>query len=156
MYMYFLHCYIRCHVTCPRIRQREKKWTQIERIFHFITNKRKTSKLCYLIQTSTMTGAAYGAGNAYSVICVSLFHVIVLSFVFWVLIVPFVWLIGIYIFYLFNYKVRNLAKTAPGPNCSKETQILILFGNVISFSSCLVEFNVFWYDLLNLSCPWDF
>jgi len=54
-----------------------------------------------------MTGAACGAGNAYpsrapdfisgfhegsccSIIFVSLFHVIVLSFVFWVLIVPFV------------------------------------------------------------------
>jgi len=57
-----------------------------------------------------MTGAACRAGNAYPpgapdftsgfhrvsccpVICVSLFHVIVLSFVFWVLIVPFVWLL---------------------------------------------------------------
>jgi len=60
-----------------------------------------------------MTGAACGAGNAYPsgapdfhrssccpVICVSLFHVIVLSFGFWVSIVPFVWLLGIYIFYL--------------------------------------------------------
>jgi len=64
-----------------------------------------------------MTGAAYGAGNAYCtgapdftsgfhrgscypVICVSLFHVIVLSFVVWVLIVPFVWWLGLYIFYL--------------------------------------------------------
>jgi len=54
-----------------------------------------------------MTGAACGAGNAYPsatpdftsgfhrgsccpVICVSLFHVIVLSFGYWVLIVPFV------------------------------------------------------------------
>jgi len=54
-----------------------------------------------------MTGAACGAGNAYPstapdfasgfhrgsccpVICVSLFHVIVLSFVFLILIVPFV------------------------------------------------------------------
>jgi len=61
-----------------------------------------------------MAGAACGAGNAYPsgapdftsgfhrgsccpVICVSLFHIIV---VFWVLIVPFVWLLGIYIFYL--------------------------------------------------------
>jgi len=63
-----------------------------------------------------MTVATYGAGNAYPsgapnftsgfhsssccpVIYVSLFHVIVLSFVFWVLIVPFVWFLGIYIFY---------------------------------------------------------
>jgi len=62
-----------------------------------------------------MTGAACRAGNAYNsgapdftsgfhrgsccpVIYVSLFPVIVLSFVFWVLIVPFVWLLGIYIF----------------------------------------------------------
>jgi len=64
-----------------------------------------------------MTGAACGTGNAYPfgapaftsgfhrgsccpVICVSLFHVIVLSFRFWVLIVPFVWLLDIYIFNL--------------------------------------------------------
>jgi len=63
-----------------------------------------------------MTGAACRAGNAYPsvapdftsgfhrgsccpVICVSLFHVIVLDFGFWVLIVPFFWLLGIYIFY---------------------------------------------------------
>jgi len=72
-----------------------------------------------------MTGAACGAGNAYpsrvpgftsgfhrgsccSVICVSLFYVIVLSFVFWVLIVPFVWLLGIYIFYLFRRGLKTL------------------------------------------------
>jgi len=62
-----------------------------------------------------MTGAACAAGNAYPsgapdftsgfhrgshcpVICVSFFHVIVLSFGFCVLIVPLVWLLGIYIF----------------------------------------------------------
>jgi len=62
-------------------------------------------------------GAACGAGNVFypfrtpdfisgfhrgaccPVICVSLFHVIVLSIGFWVLIVPSVWLLGIYIFY---------------------------------------------------------
>jgi len=59
-----------------------------------------------------MTDAACGAGNAYPssapdftsgfhrgsccpVICVSFFHVIVLSFGFWVLIVPFVWLLDL-------------------------------------------------------------
>jgi len=60
-----------------------------------------------------MTGAACEAGNAYtsgapdftsgfdrgSCCPVLLLHVIVSSFVFWVLIVPFVWLLGIYIFY---------------------------------------------------------
>jgi len=63
-----------------------------------------------------MTGAACWAGNTYPsgapdfislfnrgsccpVIRVSLFHVIFLSFVFWVLIVHFVWLLGIYIFF---------------------------------------------------------
>jgi len=63
-----------------------------------------------------LTGAACGAGNAHPsgapdftsdfhrgsccpVICVSLCHVIILSFGFWVLIVPFVWLLSIYIFY---------------------------------------------------------
>jgi len=67
-----------------------------------------------------MVGAACGAGNAYPsrapnftsgfhrgscchVICVSLFHVIVLAFGFWVLIVPFVWLLGIYIFSSYPY-----------------------------------------------------
>jgi len=65
-----------------------------------------------------MTGVAWGAGNAYHfgipdftsgfhrgtccpVICVSLFQVIVLSFGFFVLICPFVWLHGIYIFFTF-------------------------------------------------------
>jgi len=63
-----------------------------------------------------VTGAACGAGNTYPswasdltsgfhrgsccrVICVVLFHVIVFSFGFWVLIVPFVWLLSIYNFY---------------------------------------------------------
>jgi len=62
-------------------------------------------------------GAAFGAGNGYPsgapdftsvfhgssccpVICVSLFHIIVLSFGFSVLIIPFVCLLGIYIFLL--------------------------------------------------------
>jgi len=73
-----------------------------------------------------MTGAACGRGNDYpsgapdftsgfhrgsccSVICVSLFHVIVLSFGFWVMIVPFVWLFGIYIFY-FQIMLKNDSK----------------------------------------------
>jgi len=63
-----------------------------------------------------MAGAACGAENAYPsgapdftpgfrrgsccpVICVSLFHVVVLSFVFWVLIVLFVWLLGVCVFF---------------------------------------------------------
>jgi len=67
-----------------------------------------------------LTGAACGVGNAYPsgapyftsgfqrgsccpVICVSFFHMIVFSFGFRLLIVPFVWLLGtcIYIFYFF-------------------------------------------------------
>jgi len=66
-----------------------------------------------------MTGTTFGTGNSYPsgapdvtsgfhrgsccpVICVSLFHVIVcLFFVFWVLIVPFVWLlVSIFFTYL--------------------------------------------------------
>jgi len=75
----------------------------------------------YLIRhRDIMTGTAWGARNAYPsgapdfpscfhrgsccpVICVSLFHVVVLSFAFCVLIVPFVWLLGIYIFYFHFY-----------------------------------------------------
>jgi len=60
-----------------------------------------------------MTGTACGAGNAYPsgapdftlccpVICISLFHVIVLSFGFSVLIVPFVSLLGIYFLLLLD------------------------------------------------------
>jgi len=65
-----------------------------------------------------MTGAACGAGTTYMyhsggtdftsgfhkglcfpIFCVSCFYVIVLSFVFWFLIVPLIWLRGIFIFF---------------------------------------------------------
>jgi len=69
-----------------------------------------------------VTGATCGTGNAYysgapdftfgfhicslcPVICVFLFHVIVLSFGFWVLIVHFVWLQDISIFFTFNWSL---------------------------------------------------
>jgi len=44
--------------------------------------------------------SGFDRGSCCPVICVSLFHVIVLSFGFWVLTVPFVWLLSIYNFYL--------------------------------------------------------
>jgi len=46
--------------------------------------------------------SAFHRGSCYPVTVASLFYVIVLSFGFWVLIVPFVWLLGIYIFYFFQ------------------------------------------------------
>jgi len=46
--------------------------------------------------------SGFHRGSCCPVICVAIFHVIVLSFVFWVLIVPLVWLLCIYIFYFFK------------------------------------------------------
>jgi len=74
-----------------------------------------------------------GAGNAYPsgapdftsgfhrssccpVICVSFFHVIALSFGLWVLNVPFIWLLGIYIFfYCINFVNLILGFQAENP-----------------------------------------
>jgi len=53
--------------------------------------------------------SGFHRGSCCPVTCVSLFHVIVLSFVFWVLIVPFVWLPGIYIFYYTTISKLNMS-----------------------------------------------
>jgi len=51
---------------------------------------------------STDFTSGFHRGSCCPVICVSLFYMIVLSFGFWVLIVAFVWLLGIYIFFTLN------------------------------------------------------
>jgi len=52
----------------------------------------------YIISGEPDFTSGFRRGSCCPVICVSLFHVSVLSFGFWVLIVPFLWLLGISIF----------------------------------------------------------
>jgi len=65
---------------------------------------------CVVLGNAYLSGApdftsGFHRGSCCPVICVSLFHVIVLSFVFWVFIVPFVWLLGIYICYFLDNRL---------------------------------------------------
>jgi len=57
------------------------------------------SRTCFPSGATDFT-SGFHRGSCCPVICVSLFPVIFLYFVFWVLIVPFVWLLGIYIYFL--------------------------------------------------------
>jgi len=101
-----------------------------------------------------MTDAAWGAGNDYPsgapdftygfhrdsccpVICVSIFHGIVSSFRFWVLIVPFVWLLGIFVLFFFTLtKLGRCDWLGVSKESSRQQFFYIL--------SCII-FRIFFY-----------